>query len=59
LWTGGSTEERSKQDRRTSSYDLYSYASPRLDWGTGRVGQPASDATLAFYGKARPGINPK
>ena len=27
--------------------------------GTGRVGQPASGATLAFYGKARRVINPK
>lgn len=27
--------------------------------GTGRVGQPASAATLAFYGKARRVINPK
>jgi hypothetical protein len=27
--------------------------------GTGRVGQPASGATFAFYGKARPLINPK
>jgi hypothetical protein len=52
-------EKDSAQDRRTCSYDVYSYASLRLDWGTGRVGQPASGATLAFYGKGRRVINPK
>ena len=26
LWTGGSRKERSKQYRRTCSYDVYSYA---------------------------------
>ena len=52
-------EEGLAQDRRTCSYKVYSYASLRLDWGTGRVGQPASGATLAFYGKARRVINAK
>lgn len=39
LWATGLAEEGAMQDRRTCSYNVYSYASLRLDLGTGRIGQ--------------------